>query len=196
MPTNPDAPRRSNDRQLRQAVLAMLAIHPEDPSRRLIQEFWIPLSHERADLVEVNGVLTGYEIKSGLDTLRRLPRQAVAFSAVLDKVSLVCDPRHLCPAQTIVPQWWGLLSATDTGETLSLQVEREATINPVPDPERQLRLLWKAELARGLRSRGLDLAGLDRNQMRQALMRDATLAEISQIVRSALLARPASAGRW
>ena len=196
MPTKPDVPSRSSDRHLRQAVVAMLAVHPRDRSRRLIQEFWIPLSHERADLVEVNGVLTGYEIKSGLDTLRRLPRQAVAFSGVLDKVSLVCDPRHLSSAEQIVPGWWGLLSARGTVEALSIELEREAAINPMPDPERQLRLLWKAELADVLCSRGLNPSGLDRNQMRQMLIAEANLAAISQIVRRALLARPATARRW
>jgi hypothetical protein len=186
----------SDDHAVRSALLGALESRPEEHPRRLIQEFWIPVSHERADVVEVNGLLTGFEIKSGRDSLARLPRQVAAFSAVFDHMSLVCDRRHLVAAEDVIPSWWGLVRAEGAEGTVILQRVREPARNPAPEVEMRLRLLWKAELAAALRALGLRPGRLDRGQMRQTLMDHASTTELDSTVRLALLRRPSSARRW
>jgi hypothetical protein len=161
-----------------------------------MEEFWIPLSHERADVVEVDGLLSGFEIKSARDTLARLPRQAEAFSAVFDRVSLVCDARHLSAAVDVIPGWWGVVLVEGEADAVALRRLREPELNPRPDHEMRLRLLWKAELAAALRGLGVRPGRMDRAAMRRTLREQASPAQLAAIVRSALLHRPAAARRW
>lgn len=77
----------------------------------LVEEFWVPAIHARADLVTVGSELHAYEIKSHADTLKRLPTQVVGFSALFDRCSVVVAPRHLEKAREIVPAWWGIIVA-------------------------------------------------------------------------------------
>ncbi len=184
------------DRDLRAALVHELESRPEEHPRRLIQEFWIPLSHERADIAEVNGLIAGFEIKSARDNLARLPRQVAAFSAVFDQMSLVCAPRHLSSAESVIPRWWGLVRAEEKEGALTLLPLREAALNPAPDLETRLRLLWKAELALALRALGWLSGHMDRAEMRRALMEHASANELEVMVRSALLQRPLIARRW
>jgi hypothetical protein len=163
---------------------------------RLLEEFWIPVSHERADVVEVNGLLSGFEIKSARDRLARLPRQVAAFNAVFDRISLVCDGRHLPEAETVIPSWWGLVLVEGREDGVRLHTLREPGVNPDPDAETRLRLLWKAELAAALTAVGGAPANLNRDQMRKTLAESVSGDEIARVVRSALISRSPSARRW
>jgi hypothetical protein len=187
---------RHGDRDVRAVLLQDLQARTEENPRRLIQEFWIPLSHERVDVVEVNGLLSGFEIKSARDTLTRLPRQAAAFSAVLDQVSLICDARHLAAAEELIPVWWGIVVVEGEEDVVLLRSLRLPGLNPSPDQEARLRLLWKAELESALRGLGVRPARMDRAEMRQALREHATPTQLAAIVRAALRDRSAGARRW
>lgn len=198
--THPEPSTRSTgppgDPDIRSALLRRLKAGHDAVPTRLIEEFWIPVSHERADVVEVNGLLSGFEIKSARDGLARLPRQVAAFNAVFDRMSLVCDSRHLSGAAALVPSWWGVILVEARGEAIWLQALREPGANPDPDPEARLRLLWKGELAAALTAGGLPCANQNRAQMRSTLAERVTADEIARIVRSALLSRPLDARRW
>lgn len=61
----------------------------------------------RVDVCVINGHLHGYEIKSDVDTLRRLPLQQQFYSDVLDKATIVVGQRHLDHALETLPAWWG-----------------------------------------------------------------------------------------
>jgi hypothetical protein len=186
----------TGDRDIRAALLQQLEGRREGHPHRLIQEFWIPISHERADVVEVNGLLAGFEIKSARDTLARLPRQSAAFSAVFDQVSLVCATNHLARAEGVVPSWWGLVRVDAGDNAVTLWPVRQPRLNPLPDHETRLRLLWKAELVVALQARGISTAGLVRDEMRRTLMEHAGIGELNPIVCHALLHRSPAARRW
>ncbi|WP_197480754.1 sce7726 family protein [Rhodococcus sp. EPR-157] len=63
------------------------------------------------DVAVVNGALSGFELKSARDTLRRLPKQIEIYSRVLDHAVLVVADNHLDSAMSLVPDWWGVVSA-------------------------------------------------------------------------------------
>jgi hypothetical protein len=74
----------ANEIHVRVALRGELAAHA-DGVQKTVEEFWVPRSHERADVVVVGGSLDGYEIKSARDGLKRLPRQAVAYGRLFDR---------------------------------------------------------------------------------------------------------------
>jgi hypothetical protein len=87
----------------------------------------------------------GYELKSDLDTLDRLPEQANAYSAIFDFVTLVVSERHLLRAIDVIPDWWGIRIARVGHDCLLFRDLRLPTTNPSPDPMSVVMLLWRQE---------------------------------------------------
>ena len=67
----------------------------------------------------VNGEFSGFEIKSDVDSLQRLPGQIAAFASVFDRVSLVTTDRHLADVKKVIPSWWGIVYSRRGGIRLS-----------------------------------------------------------------------------
>jgi hypothetical protein len=183
------------DPEVRLALTRWLTDH-RSPGR-VIQEFWVPLSHERVDVVHVDGLLCAYEIKSGRDRLARLPRQVAAFDRIFDRLVAVADGRHLDSAIKVLPPYWGVTeSACESGRVL-LVTRREPGPNPLQDSAVLLRLLWRSELIPALKELGLATpAGLARAQMWTELLTRCSARDIKRIVRGALLARDSASRRW
>lgn len=133
------------------AIRAALKERLAAPGVNLIDELGIKHGKFRVDVCAVTHELHGYEIKSDLDTVARLPDQAKHFSLVFQRMTLVVGPKLLGAALTIVPAWWGIMLATDTG----LVELREAGVNPKPNYRWVVRLLWRDELHACLRTVGV-----------------------------------------
>jgi hypothetical protein len=132
------------------AIRAALKARLVAPGVALIDELGIKHGEFRVDVCAVTHELHGYEIKSDLDSVARLPAQAKHFSLVFQRMTLVVGPKLLGPALTIVPPWWGVMLATPDGF-----VElREAGTNPKPNYRWVVRLLWRDELHACLRAVG------------------------------------------
>lgn len=165
-------------------------------SVRAVEEFWIPASHERADLVVVNGSLAAYEIKSARDRLDRLPRQVSAFSKIFDHCTLVVAERHFERALPAIPEWWGLMVAADVEPARVFPV-RDSKENPGVDTGCLVRLLWRAEVSAALAmvSPTPPDPTASRARLWRTLLERCDLGELRRVVREALLARPVDAGR-
>jgi hypothetical protein len=151
-------------------------------------EFWVPRSHERADLVVIDSRIHGYEIKSEHDNLKRLPRQIGAYGRLFDRSTAVLAERHLEKALSILPPWWGVFCIHGGNEPTLIQL-RQATDNPVVDPETLVRLLWRSEVHAALHSLGHEPAPGGRVAMWEQLLTIVTVPRLKLIVRSALLER-------
>ncbi|WP_156200516.1 sce7726 family protein [Actinotalea caeni] len=145
----------------------------------------------RVDVAVVNGTLSGFELKSASDTLRRLPTQVEVYSQVLDHSTLVVAENHHEHACSMLPEWWGCLVATWDGETVALEEVRPAARNPSIDPYALATLLWRDEAlaildrhdaASGVRSK-------PRPAMWQRLVERLELPTLRDEVRAALKAR-------
>jgi len=131
---------------LRQALKRRLQIeHGGTPDTLVIEELGLRHGLARIDLAVVNGSLHGFEIKSGCDRLTRLPTQARVFSEVLDRVTLVLAERHVGGALQVVPEWWGLLTATCGDREVVFSEVRKGGTNPAPDQVALAKLLWRDE---------------------------------------------------
>lgn len=123
---------------------------------RVIEELGITHGAARVDMAVVNGVIHGYELKSDLDSLNRLPDQMRIYNSVLDQVTLVVGKNHLHEAIKIVPEWWGITIAkiVKPNGTVSFYQIREAERNPNQDRIAFASLLWRDEALNILEERG------------------------------------------
>lgn len=167
--------------------------HSHGEPTRLIDELGL-CGAVRVDVAVVNGSLSGFELKSDRDTLRRLPTQVEYYSRVLDHASLVIGEglRSRHADGELVPEWWGVVVATqsEAGDVL-LEEVRPPELNQAVDPEGLVQLLWRDEALDELSVRGLD-PGV-RNKPRAAvwarLASSVSIDELRALVRARLKAR-------
>lgn len=144
------------DRDVRNAARQMLmAEYAHDSNTRIIEEMGIWSGSVRIDIAVINGQLCGYELKSDSDNLSRLPVQADLYSQVFDKLILVVGAKHAEKAQSHIPEWWGIMVATQELERIDLCFLRAAGKNPSPNPYLVAQLLWRDEAIYILDSLGL-----------------------------------------
>ena len=137
----------TGDAIIREALKKELSLkHAGDIELRIIEELGIRHGVARIDIAVVNGVLHGYEIKSDLDTLRRLPEQMYEYNCVFDQVTLVVGKKHLYEGINIVPDWWGIVVAkVNTDNSVVFNCIREAQDNKERESVSIARLLWREE---------------------------------------------------
>jgi hypothetical protein len=163
------------------------------PSAEAVYEFWVPQSNERADVAVIGSTIDAFEIKTERDTLKRLPRQADAYTRVFDRCHAVLATRHVETALEILPPWWGV-QMIDEG--LSFATLRPAEHNNAVDPETLVRLLWRGEAYAALCELGTPpdpRAG--RFRLWETLLTALDLEGLKSVVRQALRRRDPSRAR-
>jgi len=135
----------TSDKLIRSDFIAYLKNKHSNPL--IIEELGITHGAARIDIAVINAEIHGYELKSDLDTLDRLPEQIRIYNSVLDRVTLVVGKKHLFEAINIVPEWWGLTIAkiTNSAEKITFCEIREAEENPCQDKVAIASLLWREE---------------------------------------------------
>ena len=136
-----------SDVEIRAAFMSsLLPSYLHDQRALVVEELGLRHGRARIDLAIVNGELLGFELKSDLDSLQRLPEQAMVYNSVLDKITLIVTERHLNAAIQQLPDWWGVLLAqlNSDGAVLFSEV-RSSRTNPLVEKVAVARLLWRAE---------------------------------------------------
>jgi hypothetical protein len=100
------------------------------------------VNNSRLDFLTINGVTTGYEIKSSLDTLQKLSKQSADYLKAFEYNNIVIDERHLQNARAIVPEQYGIITIHRGRK----KIVQPGAYNNGIDAEFQLRLLTKKEL--------------------------------------------------
>lgn len=145
----------------------------------------------RVDLAVINGVMTGYELKSARDRLDRLPNQVDTYGRVLDYAYLVVAQTHLTRARAMLPPWWGIVVAKETSDGVLLRHQRKARRNPRIDAASLVQLLWRDETLSILTRYGYDqgVRTKPRDVLWARLSETLELDQIRCEVRKALKAR-------
>jgi hypothetical protein len=153
------------DAQVRAALRRRLAAaHAGDSQTRVVEEMPVWSGSARIDVAVINGLLSGYEIKSDRDTLERLPLQIEIYGKVFDNVTLVVGAKHAKKSVEIIPAWWGVVVARQEEGEVRLSNERIESQNLDQDAAIVAELLCKSEalsvlakydLHRGWRSRSI-----------------------------------------
>ncbi len=141
----------------------------------------------------------GFEVKSDVDSVRRLARQVAAYSKVLDRCTLVVGERlgRAWRGADTVPPWWGILLAGHVQGEVAMVELRPAAPNPAVDPLAVARLLWRQEALHLLChvGAGRGLGGATRVRLYQKLVEVLPLESLQHHVRRTLLARREWSGR-
>jgi hypothetical protein len=151
----------------------------------------VPLDYRgRIDILSIDEVLHGYEIKAEADSLVRLPSQVSIFSASLERVTLVVDDKHVQAASALIPKWWGVITCQRRSGAIHFKHVRKGRLNPQPRALSLLRLLWVSELQRLLQEASVPFSRRDPHPRLSASYADAvSLATIRASVRETLRAR-------
>lgn len=186
---------KTNDAAIRKHLKHKLADqHKNDKKVRTFDELGINHGDVRADIAVVNGILHGYEIKSDLDTLYRLPRQAESYNEVFDRMTIVIGKEHVCDALTIIPDWWGIMVARYSLDGLSITFSeiRSAERNPSLNSVSIARILWRDEVLYLLEKSGADhgVRSADREVLYERLADTLSLDSLRDAVRDTLFYRP------
>lgn len=181
------------DRAIRTALKRRLIA--EQPNAHidtiLFEELGLCRGLVRADIAVVNGSLHGYEIKSDLDSLRRLQNQIDVYGRVLDYATLVVGERLFDEAVKVIPEWWGVLHAHTVADDLEFETIRNSGLNPGRDPRALAELLW-FEDAVDLLGRFDALTGVRRKPRRilwDRISERISIEDIAAAVRGALKSR-------
>jgi len=167
------------------------ALHAGVDNTRVVEEMGVWSGSCRIDLAVINGELCGYELKSDSDTLDRLPAQASIYGKVFDRVTLVAGAKHFDRARDLVPEWWGIVIASEENGGVVLRSFRASSRNPFPDPFTIAQLLWRDEAVAILADRGLAQGWRSKTApaVHQHLAASLSLAELSDAVRAKLKQR-------
>ncbi len=143
IPSPNSEPNPLRDRDIRKQLHGwLLERHQDDQDTNILHELPIPRPSARVDVAVVNGQLYGYEIKSDVDTLARLPQQVASFNSVFNQISIVVTRKHLHAVRKLVPAWWGILLFTNG----AFKVHRNSKTNPQRQIEAGLHMLTREEL--------------------------------------------------
>lgn len=180
------------DKDVRPALIArIIAKAPVNEETILFEELGICRGKVRVDIAVVNGIIHGYEIKSGKDDLRRLIGQVSIYSKVLDRATLVISMNHLDSAKEIVPSWWEVLVFQNEARTIRFKVVQRGKRNPNRDPRLLVEFLWLDEAIAMLDRYGLacGVRGKPRRIAWDRICGHFNEAEIAAEVRTCLKAR-------
>lgn len=158
----------------------------------VLNEFTVMRGNHRVDVAVVDELLEGYEIKSDVDTLKRLPDQAKFFSYCFHRMTLVVGPVLLEGAIKLIPDWWGVLLATRNKKGVVVLKElRPSLPNPKVNYRWVARLLWRDEIIAVLRQIGKyrGASKMNHGKMAEHLRANVTEQELVDFVTSTLLSR-------
>lgn len=183
-----------NEREIRTAFhrKRLKQLH-DDPATLVLDEFGIQHGKYRADIATINGRMTGYEIKSNDDSLRRLDSQVRGYSAVFDRVTLIAGSRHLPNVVRLLPPWWGIVSAAPGPHgAIHLKTVRRGGANPSVDDLAVCQLLWRTEAQEILSEMDVDrkLLRMKRSVLYGILVDEMSPLELRKRVREKIKQRP------
>lgn len=135
--------------------------------------------------------IQGFEIKSDVDSLRRLPVQVHAYSPVLERAHLVTTTRHLDGARDVVPSWWGILLATRAKDgSVRIVPVRPARANPALDVFQVTTFVGREQIVKYLQAQGVrGLSRRDVYSLRGLLVDGNTRGQVLAFARRVMMER-------
>ena len=112
----------------------------------VIDELGVENGRAIADVVAIYKFTHCYEIKSDLDSLSRLDRQADFYNRNFSKITLIITEKHLDKSLNKLPDFWGVLIAKKVESRIVFECVRKAGLNKYIKKESLLEGMWREEL--------------------------------------------------
>lgn len=179
-----------NDSDIRKVLHSHLEkINKKYGDTIIVDELDLCSGLSRIDVAVINGLIHGYEIKSEVDTLNRLPNQIKYYNKSLEKVALAINPPHLEKVINNIPEWWGIIIVAGD-EKNTLKEFRKAEKNPSVESQSLLQLLWKDELFSITEKYTIvSKRSATKKMLRETISQNLEVCEVSYEVREALKSR-------
>jgi hypothetical protein len=146
---------KMRDLDLRRALTATVTRKLGSTPHVLVPEVDIRWSvPARADALLVSDRICGFEIKSDVDSLARLPRQVLAYGQVVERAYLLVGEKYRERATAIVPEWWAIWAASWAGDDVRVRQVRAGRLNPDINPLAVTTFLSREQLTRTLNDLG------------------------------------------
>ena len=114
------------------------------------------IGRSRADFLAVtDGLITGYEIKSDLDSYARLKSQVRNYNKFCDICYAVVGKSHQKGILKHIPEFWGIIVITVENGFSDIFELRLPDLNPKINIDSKLSILWKKELQNIAKKNGL-----------------------------------------
>lgn len=108
--------------------------------------FELNIGECRADLCKINGKSTVYEIKTDLDSFKRLDKQIQEYSSIFEEVYIICSEKKINEILNIIPDFVGLYSYRfTTRKNYRFEKIRNAKKSPNLNKHKQLKVLTSRE---------------------------------------------------
>jgi hypothetical protein len=144
-----------NEQSIKAAVVDRLFRSGALDNAVLINEMVYANWSRRADLAVANGHLHAFEIKSDVDSLRRLDGQISIYLERFDKVTLVVSSKFVRQVLEMTPDRVAVWEAIEESEDVRIKVVRAGRTEDVGDRAVLIDYLLREELYRFLVERGL-----------------------------------------
>lgn len=149
----------------------------------LLEEVELIKGKSRVDLIHFGKFITGFEIKSDKDTLKRLSTQTDTYNKSLEKIVLICGSVHTKDVLNTIPSWWGVTEAKTVKNRINFREVRQARVSPLFHHTFLLELLWKSELESILKSYGFTkLNSKTKYQLKNLIKDVAPYAELKKSI--------------
>lgn len=184
----------TNDTDIRAALYAKkLRSFRDAPRTIVVDELGLAHAKVRIDVAVINGCIHGYEIKSSLDTLDRLPTQLDLYAQCLEKLTIVCAARHLTKIDILAPPWAGIVVASKgVRGGIHFSTVRRTRFNLGIEAAQLAHLLWRNEAIELLKRLGVPekTMRVPRKELYQALAQLMTISELTEAIREFMVLRP------
>lgn len=162
-----------------------------DGESKVVDEMRLPAAYARIDLAVINGHFHGYEIKSAVDTLQRLPGQIEAYTKVFDYLYVVTEGKHCDKVVDSLPEWVGVYLCEEKKGVQTVKELRKAKKNKEKDGFYVAKLLWREEIIQILESYQIPYKKKERNWILcETLSSSFNIEVLSKLVREKIKARP------
>lgn len=136
-------------------------------NKKYVAAFEVKAKSSRTDFLVINGDTKSFEVKSKIDTLKRLNKQVSDYGDVFEFNTVVIDKVHLSNVIEIIPEYYGIWYFEGSKKI----VYRAAEYSPKINATEQLGLFNKKELMKSFGSVDRDkiLASTDSAKINQEL---------------------------
>lgn len=118
------------------------ALYKKFHNQNLIAGFEMKVNNSRVDFVTINGHTTSYEIKTTIDDLRKLEKQANDYLSAFEYNNVIVHQKHVERCIEVLPNNFGIIIYNDSKQKKIRKAELNNNISPIV----QLKLLSKQEL--------------------------------------------------
>ena len=170
-----------NDPEIRASLINNYFQKFKSENCLLLEELAVIHGSSIADIVLISKIFNqAFEIKSAQDTLSRLEKQINDYTQVFDYVTVITQASHLDDVERLIPAFVGIFIIYDDE---SFEYVRKPSASPFIKKQQLIKLLWKDEIYKFLRSKGYSkISQLKISKLEKMCCENFSLKEIKELL--------------